>query len=519
MNSVEFLKKQTQIIINLYNTNQFSLVINKAKILIKKFPEQMLPYNILALSLANTGKSEEGIDVLNKALKHHNNNIFIFNNLGLLNSNLDNNKLAKEYFIKALSINSEFVDALVNLANVFLKENKTELAEKNYLKALKFAKNNQHLEIINNALGLYYQQIGEFKKSIEHLKIVAKINPSNTQIDKLISTIHKYSDENDEHIKDMEKKIQIIKDKTKLKSLYFALGKAYEDIKNYKDSFNFLKLGNDIANTDMKYNVEQDIFLLNKIIELFKGFKNSFSLDSKRNFIFIVGMPRSGTTITEQIISSHQDVYGAGELPFLEKLIKKYILKDDIFISENISNINVNYLESIQNEYVKKVEELEYNEKFLIDKAPLNFRWIGFIKILFPNSKIIHCKRDPMDTCFSNYKNSFSQNSLGFSYNLDDLGKYYNSYKNLMAFWNNIFSDQIYNLNYENLVINQKYETENLLKFCNLRWDDKCLIPHKNKKRVATASLEQIRKPIYQTSLKKWENYSEYLSSLKKVIS
>jgi hypothetical protein len=228
-------------------------------------------------------------------------------------------------------------------------------------------------------------------------------------------------------------------------------------------------------------------------------------------------MPRSGTTLAEQILSSHNDVYGAGELKFLGESVKKNLIKNGKFIN-NFEKITNQDLTKIQNEYLEQIEALEYKEGVLTDKAPLNFKWIGFIKIIFPNAKIIHCDRDAMDTCFSNFKNSFQSYSLAFCYDLEKLGKFFNLYKDLMNFWINIFPDQIYNLSYEKLVNDQKQETEKLLKFCNLDWDKNCLNPHKNKKTVATASLAQVRSPIYSSSIKKWEKFSDELLELKKII-
>ena len=203
-------------------------------------------------------------------------------------------------------------------------------------------------------------------------------------------------------------------------------------------------------------------------------------------------MPRSGTSLTEQILSAHKDVYGAGELKFLGESIKKNLLKENKFVNNSSDN-----LVQVQNEYLDKIESLNYKENVLTDKAPLNFKWIGFIKTIFPYAKIVHCDRDAMDTCFSNFKNSFQSYSLAFCYDLEKLGKFFNLYKDLMNFWINKYPDQIYNLSYEKLINDQKQETEKLLSFCNLDWDENCLSPHKNKKTVATASLAQVRSPIY----------------------
>ena len=181
-------------------------------------------------------------------------------------------------------------------------------------------------------------------------------------------------------------------------------------------------------------------------------------------------------------------------------------------------NNSHNNLVQIQNEYLDKIKFFNYKENVLTDKAPLNFKWIGFIKILFPNAKIIHCDRDAMDTCFSIFKNYFQSYGLSFGYDIKKLGKFYNLYKDLINFWINKYPNQIYNLSYEKMISNQKQETEKLLSFCNLDWDENCLSPHKNRKTVATASLAQVRSPVYNSSIKRWEKFSDELFELKKII-
>ncbi len=236
-------------------------------------------------------------------------------------------------------------------------------------------------------------------------------------------------------------------------------------------------------------------------------------------------MPRSGTTLIEQIISSHKDVCGAGELSYLEDSIKNLINfqpnKSEKFWKKltDFNEFNYDKLKLLQSEYIDKLNAHNYKEEVITDKAPLNFRWIGFIKSIFPNSKIIHCNRDGMDTCYSNFKNAFSGRSLGFCYNLDKLGNYYNFYKDLMSFWKEKFKDEIYDLSYEKLINDNKEEIKKLLDFCELEWDENCLNHHENKKVVATASLAQVRSPVYKSSINKWKNVENQLVDLKKIIN
>ena len=517
-NQIDYLKKQVSILVNLYNTGKYDDVVQKGMVLIKKFPDQEIFINATALSLSSLNKNEEALEILKKGILKHPNNIFILNNLGLINTRLNNYKIAREYLNKALSINKDYIDSLVNLGNLDLTEMNMDSSKNNYEKALKLSKSKQSDEIIYTALGHYHQQAGDFELALKNLYKVNEINPQNTTADKSISLITKYKDKDNNHLKSMVKKLNLNLSKDQKQSLYFSLGKAFEDIKLYKESFDFLSSANRIANNRYKYNLNDDKRLFQQLHELFISNKNQIKSDIKTKIIFIVGMPRSGTTLVEQILSAHSDVYGAGELSFLSDAINRHVIIDKKFINDKIENISEEKLRLIQDDYFENLRNFNFKEDYLVDKAPLNFRWIGFIRILFPNAKIIHCTRDPMDTCFSNFKNSFAGPSLSFSYDLSNLGNFFNLYKKLMKYWNEKFSKDIFNLSYEKLVSDQEKETRQLLKFCSLDWDINCLKPHENKNKVATASLAQVRSPVYKSSIKKWKNYSNYLTELKQIV-
>ena len=521
----KYLETQASVLINLYTAKKFDEAVLKGKVLIKKFPDQIIFYNATSLSLSALGKNLEALQILKEALDLSPKNINVLNNLGLINSKLNKNEEAREYLEKVISINEKFPDALLNLGNLDLKEGKTQSAKKRLSDALILSDNSQSDFIINTALGNLNQQLGNFQDARDNFDIVNKINPLSTAADKSISTIHKYLHKDDPHLVSMLKKLEIIKDDENLKPLYFALGKAYEDIKEYKNSFKYIKLGNDIADKQIKYNISKDKRLFFEIKRLFESSQKTKIDDASKRIIFILGMPRSGTTLVEQIISSHNEVYGAGELSYMEDIIKNlvnYKAQEDMDLSNNFKNFKKFEFEKLklaQLEYIEKLKSHGSKEKIVTDKAPLNFRWIGFIKMIFPNSKIIHCERNSMDTCYSNFKNAFSGASLGFCYNLEKLGNYFNMYKDLMLFWNTKFAGQIYNLSYERLINNKDLEVKNLIEFCELSWDEKCLNPHLNKKTVATASLAQVRTPVYRSSVDKWKNVEDELKGLKNIIS
>ena len=225
-------------------------------------------------------------------------------------------------------------------------------------------------------------------------------------------------------------------------------------------------------------------------------------------------MPRSGTTLVEQIISSHHNVYGAGELKELTQIIKNNFSSDNkIKFVHNEQNQNEYIYEEMSNKYFDKIKRFNFKEKFITDKTPLNFRWIGIIKLMFPESKIIHCNRNPNDNCVSLYKNIFD-GSLDWSYNIEEMSKYYKLYSDLMNFWNNKLPNDIYNLTYENLISDQKNEINKILKFCNLSYDENCFSFYKNKRQISTASVAQARNPIYKSSVENWKKYEKWLSPL-----
>ena len=219
-------------------------------------------------------------------------------------------------------------------------------------------------------------------------------------------------------------------------------------------------------------------------------------------------MPRSGTSLTEQILSSHNNVFGGGELPITERIYNNYF-DNKLINNETLVKSNKEYLEYISN--------IDNTGKVFTDKAPLNFLYVGFILKYLPNSKFINIVRNPIDNCWSIYKNFFPA-KINFSYNLRDLAEYYKLYKDIIVFWKKYFPKKIYDLNYENLVTNSEKEIKNLLKFCELEWDENCLNPEKNTRVIKTISYNQARQPIYKTSLKSYSNYDNYLKDLKILI-
>jgi len=511
-------EKEAQIILNYFKAQDYITAEVKAKKLIKKFPNFQAVYNLLGLCLQSQKKFLEAIKYYKIAINNNPNFFVAINNLGLTYHNMYDLKNAQHYYERAIEINPKFTHPISNLGNVKKELNNYEEAIKCYKLALSI---DNKLYIVLHNLGMAYQALGKFEESKKYFETVLKNNPKFTRADRSLSMSLKY-DINNPHLKSMENKIkdQSLNNFQKIE-LYFGLGKAYEDIKNYKKSFENYKLGNKIKRDAIKYQINDDVKLFENIKNSFSNinFQNLENVGNKSNkMIFILGMPRSGTTMVEQIIANHKNVYGAGELRDLTQIIKEnFLVNDKIKFPEKFNIKDQNFFSNMGTKYLENLDRYDTNKNYITDKAPLNFKWIGLIKLILPKSKIIHCTRDPKDICLSLFKNFF-EGELNFSYSLEEAGKYYKLYQNLMEFWKQLLPDFIYDISYEKLVENQEFESRKLLDFCNLDWDKNCLTFYRNKRGIVTASFAQARKPIYKNSVKSWQNYKNELLPIFKIL-
>ena len=296
-------------------------------------------------------------------------------------------------------------------------------------------------------------------------------------------------------------------------ALHYALFKAHEDIGDYNTAFDHLKKANDLKYTTVVHDSEaQDASFSN----IKKVYTKEFieSLDGKGYDsecpILIVGMPRSGTTLTEQIISSHPDVFGAGELHFLGQAELDVGFVND----ENCQELGKTYVD-----YTRAINDEAKNAKKITDKMPGNFMRIGQIVTSLPNAKIIHCQRNPMDTCLSCYKQLFARGHY-WTYDLDAMAAHYALYYDMMQHWRDVLpKDRFLEIKYEDTVNDFENQARRLIDFVEMEWNDACLTPHKTKRSIMTASKGQVRKPIYKTSVEAWRRYEEQLSPLAKALA
>ena len=513
------IEENIKILMNLFNAAKYDLVITKSKKLIRKFSEYIILYNILGSAYQNTGHLGLAKDTFIKGSKMDPDNIAIMNNLANVYKNTGEIELSENLFKKIILKNPNYINAYVNYGNLKRDNNDFELAIELYNKALKIS---QKIPVIFYSLALAYQGLGEFDIAIDYAKKTLLIDPKFTQADMLIAQSTKYELKN-KHYNQMNKKIHDLQLNDNQKTnLFFAIAKAEEDMDLIEKSFKNFDIANKIRRKSINFDINEEITSFNQTKSIFRKFDYSL-IDKKINYdkkiIFILGMPRSGTSLTEQIITSHSNVFGAGELPQLSRIITDNLTIDNSLSDKKINELikNESLVEQLRFNYYNYLKRFNATEAFITDKAPLNFRWIGIIKILFPDSKIIHCLRNPKDNCLSLYKNFF-EGGINFSYSQRELGTYYNIYLDLINFWKEQFPNSIYDAKYEEIIKDPKKKKKKIIKFCDLNWEYQCLRFHKNKTPIKTVSTAQARKPIYKSSVNSFKKFAPFLTVLNKLI-
>lgn len=511
----------------------------------KKYPDY---WNLRAIALVNVNKPNEAIDCFLESYRIQNSHLPLYN-IGKIFSDYGDFKKAYDYYLKSHKINKAYKGSLLGLINSGIKIGKYEesinyckiLLEKfddiekevvyNFLgvcfenlrdlnQALKYYKNslleNENFYPAKLNIANYYAATGDTEVAINKYKDILKHHQQSAETHRRLSILKKYKDIDDAHLKEMlllEKKSQ--GQDFVMEELGYALSKAYEDIKNYEKSYYYFSLSNKLRDKKTFYDAKREEQTLNEIKSIFReNFEyNKENSELKSVPIFILGLPRSGSTLVEQILSAHSKVEGLEEIESFHLSLNEALGKDNnIGFKEKFFIETELKIKKIRKLYIDKVNNFKKtNSPYHTDKLPLNYKYIGFIKLAFPESKIIHTERDYRDVFVSILKNYFGQLTMSFAYNEDKLLDYINNYKKYLEFWKNKYPNFIYNISYEDLVLNPENQTQDLLKFCKLDFENNCLKFYENKKSVSTASLGQVRQPIYKSSSKSYLNYEKYL--------
>ena len=494
------LKKKYDELHNNFINGDFLNVIKGCNKVLEKRKNQLF-FNLLCVTYQKIGKIEKSIDVMNKALTFNPNHPDFLNNLGLCFYMLHKFSEAEKYFKKGLEVNNKHLHILNNLGNLKRETFKIEESIKYYKEVL---------SIQHDAVATLFSLVGVYRisnkkeESKKYCKKILELNQKLTDADRQYSLVHKYT-RDDPHLNEMLKKINYddLNNFEKI-HLYYGIHKAYEDIKDFKNAFKFLKKGNELLKIETKYDFNNDEKKIQDNINLYKKIKKVQTSGTHRDLIFIVGMPRSGSSLVEQILVSHKKVFGGGEIPYIQEIAQKII---------NEEKIDASLIDDYRNDYLALIAELNDSSSVFTDKELLNFNSIGLILSLFPNAKIINCTREPVDNCWSIYKNFFPIKTQ-FVNDFKDITKFYRLYLNTMKFWQKEFPKNIFNLNYESLTENPKDQIEKILIFCDLEWDENVMSHHKSSRIIRTLSFDQANKPISKKISNTIKNYKNMIGDL-----
>ena len=451
------------------------------------------------------GRSQEAIKTFEKALELDPTSVDTRYNFAVTLHDIGELQKSVKELQKVLTLEPNHTKAMLTMGNNYLKLNSPKIATKyleNYLKLEPMS-----TPALNN-LGNAFQDLGDTKKAIEHYEKAIQINPCDMPAYRHLGLIKPLSNENG-IIRFLERQ----KSNADLNSvqkihLHFTLTNAYEGIENFDAAFESLTIGNKLAKNVSRYSSNSDrinFAKLKKQAEKISKLKTCDALAGDNVYpIFIFGMPRSGTTLVDRIISNHKDVTSLGELRYARMLGWPLSLGTLEVTNDSISKF--------RSKYSKSVEFHQINTKYFIDKMPHNFQMLPLLSKSFPNAHFLHVKRDRAATCWSNYRNYFTGSALAYSACLDDIIEHYDLYEDLMALYINTLNIKCTFIDYEKLVANPRPEIALLLNNLNLPWDASCLTPEKNTSVVQTASQNQVRRKIYQGSSKNWMHYSKHLA-------
>ncbi len=473
-------------------------------------------YCALGKALAESGHPKQALEKFRKGLQLDPKLSEAHVGMGIINCGIGGLEKAEDHFNQALRIESNNCAAYIGLANV-----KRYTGE--YDKGLEYVKKAEKLNNDNQITfsGLkvnLLEQKGDKEQAYNIINKLIKEDKMNTQAATVFTKLCRKYERCDEALEIVNKFIDDPKtDTTEKQALMYAAAGMLDKASQYDEAMAYYHKAN--AAVDISCDRKAHIKYHNNIIECFSKSKlkemSRAKIKSSRP-IFVLGMPRSGTTLTEQILATHSDVFGAGELHYIKQLENSIRGTDQSTKSDycnRIHNLTEEKLSTFAQTYLEKIQKLDSKAKHVIDKMPNNFIQIGLISLLFPEARIIHCQRNPLDNCLSIYFQSFIW-AHDYAVDLADIGFYYKEHERLMNHWKEVIDIPIMTVQYEDILQDQEAMSRKLLEFCDLEWDESVMKFYDSKRDVGTASYDQVRRPIYQSSKERWRNYEKYLQPL-----
>lgn len=500
--------------IRLQNARRFVEAERAYQTVLRENPEHPDALNLMGVLAVEAGRNKVALDYMRKAVKLEPEKAIYRNNYGNALIVATRTEEALPHLRKAVALDPNYADAWCNLGKAWRLIGDMERAAKYFNRALSVAPG-----FLRGQAGLAEidSEMGRFKEASAAFSRILQLDPRNIEAlcglalarkfeagDPLIATFETVL--RDPRLRDDERA-----------PLHHAFGKVCNDLGRYDDAISHFSRGKKLKKLKFHMDLHRATYAASKEMFTADFFaqRRNFGIADERP-VFIIGMPRSGTTLTEQILASHESVSGMGELHDMRVIAHKlgYGSPDPLSFCNAVAALGKKEASDLAHEYCKGYARAPASAVRLVDKSPHNFELLGLIALLFPKAHIIHCRRQPMDNCVAIYLQNFNE-SHGYNGDLATLGAYYREYLGLMQHWRQAAPFNMLEAGYEETVANLEPSARALISHVGLDWDENCLRYHESERQVRTPSRWQVRQPIYSSSVDRWKRYEKYLGPLK----
>ena len=494
--------------------------LDKAEKLIRQVlseqPRSVSAMRLLAQVAMDASRPRAAIELLQRTVKLAPGFVLAWNDLANAWMKEERFDLALETVAHAIELDPEMPHSHMIRGNILAKAQRHEEAIEAYRAALENSP--RHMGALSG-LGHVLKTIGRTDESIEAYRSCIQAHPAFGEAYWSMANLKTF-EFNPEEVEVMLKMVQDdarVADEPRVNFRY-SLGKHFENEGDYATAFGHYRAGADLRRTHEMYDPVQTQVIHDRIIQTFsRAFLEEREGwgDPRPDPILIVGLPRSGSTLIEQILASHSQVEGTAELPDLSRAIRDInrSREDRAEYPEAVADLPREAILELGERYLQRTRRYRTNTPFFIDKMPNNFAAIGLLHLILPNAKVINARRHPLDSCLGSYKQLFFKGQA-FTYDLFELGQYYLQYQRIMDHWHEVLPGKVLDVRYEDMVHDQEGQTRRLLEHCGLEWEDQCLRFYETERAINTASSEQVRQPIYTKALNFWRNYEAELAEL-----
>jgi tetratricopeptide (TPR) repeat protein len=480
---------------------------------LKLYPEFAQCWSNFAAALNEAEQRKPARKAVDRALQLEPGLAQAHNNLGDINLAEARYEDALECYQKATELNPKYVTALINMARVLRDMDRPEQALETLRTALELEPNNPETHYI---MGVLLEQVGNPEEAASSFKAAIKVAPGMAIAHYYLAQLRgrKTSEEEFELMQKIWREVELLPNDRMF--MAFGLARAFEKQKQYDQAFEFMQQGNRIKADMQPYDdAEAGVFtmaLADSAEAALARHGPAPGYDDSRP-VFVLGMPRSGTSLTEQILASHSEVAGAGELSYAYDMAHRVREITHQAFPDNIKLLSAVQFRELGEYYLSRHSKENLACRYVVDKTPLNFQYIGLLALALPNARFIHCFRDPVQNCFSIHKIPFDKKQA-YAHGLEALGMYYQRYWALMQRWKAMFPDRILDVRYEDTVADIEAQGRRILDFLDLPFEAAVLEFHSNERLVKTPSASQVRQPIYSDALQSWKKYERHLQPL-----